>query len=94
MVEGATPAQVWSLDVGLQAVPDWPPAIASVRRRLTLECGGQVCEKCLGSDAISYPYDVEEPVQRRRTRTASTNPYNVDKPVRHDHVHVRLDLDV
>ena len=94
MVEVATPAQVWSLVVGFQALPDWQPAIASSkrelrRRNLSLGGDGKLCEKIVGYDAMSCPY---EPVQRRRTRTTSTNPYNVDKPVRHDHV--CLDFDV
>ena len=92
MAEGATPAQIRSV------VPDWQHPTASSspshwctrRRCLTLEGGGEACEESLGHNATSYPCGVDEPIQRRRTcsATASTNPYGV---VISDHV--RLDFD-
>ena len=84
MVEGATPAQICSV---AQASPT---QLCTRRRCLTLEGGGEACEESLGHNATSYPCGVDEPIQRRRTcsATASTNPYGV---VISDHV--RLDFD-
>ena len=65
----ATPAQVWSLVGGFKSVPDWHPAVASSAhgmlgeaetRRLSLEGGGEIYEKSLGSDAMSYGYEIVE----------------------------------
>ena len=89
MAEGATPAHICSV------VPDWqhptsssPTQLCTRRRCLTLEGGGEAFH--LGQNATSYPCGVDEPIQRRRTcsATASTNPYGV---VISDHV--RLDFD-
>ena len=90
MAEGATPAHICSV------VPDWqhptsssPTQLCTRRRCLTLAGGGEACEE-RGHNATSYPCGVDEPIQRRRTcsATASTNPYGV---VISDHV--RLDFD-
>ena len=68
----AKPADVWSLVGGFQAVPDWHPGVESSTpgtlgevetRRLSLKGGGEIYEKSLGSDGMSYGYEiVESPV--------------------------------
>jgi hypothetical protein len=65
----ATPGDVWALIGGFQATPDWHPAIeTSTRddiggvehRRLGLAGGGEIVEKYLGGDAMSYGYEIIE----------------------------------
>jgi hypothetical protein len=63
----AAPGEVWALIGGFQAVPDWHPAVATStrediggvdHRRLGLEGGGEILEKDLGGDAMSYGYEI------------------------------------
>ena len=65
----AAPGDVWALISGFQSLPDWHPAIeTSARddiggvehRRLGLAGGGEVVEKNLGADAMSYGYEIVE----------------------------------
>jgi len=65
----ATPAEVWALIGGFQALPEWHPAVAGSakeiidgieHRRLSLEGGGEILEKNLGADAMSYGYEIVE----------------------------------
>ena len=65
----AAPGEVWALISGFQSLPDWHPAIeTSTRddiggvehRRLGLAGGGEVVEKNLGADAMSYGYEIIE----------------------------------
>lgn len=66
---GASPAEVWSAIGGFQALADWHPAVAASakedrggveHRRLSLEGGGEIVEKWLGGDAMSYGYAIIE----------------------------------
>jgi hypothetical protein len=65
----AAPADVWALIGGFQALPDWHPAVATStradiggveHRRLGLAGGGEIVEKYLGGDAMSYGYEIVE----------------------------------
>ncbi len=65
----AAPGEVWALISGFQSLPDWHPAIeTSARddiggvehRRRGLAGGGEVVEKNLGADAMSYGYEIVE----------------------------------
>ncbi len=65
----AAPGDVWALISGFQSLPDWHPAIeTSARddiggvehRRLGLAGGGEIVEKNLGADAMSYGYEIVE----------------------------------
>jgi mxaD protein len=65
----ATPAEVWALIGGFQALPNWHPAVAGSdkevidgveHRRLGLEGGGEILEKNLGADTMSYGYAIIE----------------------------------
>lgn len=65
----AKPADVWSLVGGFQAVPDWHPGVESSTpgtlgevetRRLSIVGGGEIYEKSLGSDGMSYGYEILE----------------------------------
>jgi len=65
----AAPGEVWALIGGFQSLADWHPAIeTSTRddiggvehRRLTLAGGGELLEKNLGGDAMSYGYEIVE----------------------------------
>ncbi len=65
----AAPGDVWALIGGFQSLPDWHPAIeTSTRddiggvehRRLGLAGGGEIVEKNLGADAMSYGYEIVE----------------------------------
>ncbi len=68
-VLAASPAEVWAVVGGFQALADWHPAVATSaqemtggveHRRLALEGGGEILEKSLGSDAMSYGYAILE----------------------------------
>jgi len=65
----ASPAKVWSVIGGFQALPDWHPAVADSakeiidgveHRRLSLNGGGEILEKSLGADRTSYAYEIVE----------------------------------
>ncbi len=65
----AAPGEVWAAIGGFQSLADWHPAVeTSVRddiggvehRRLGLAGGGEILEKNLGADAMSYGYEIVE----------------------------------
>ena len=65
----AAPGEVWAAIGGFQSLADWHPAVeTSVRddiggvehRRLGLAGGGEILEKNLGADAMSYGYEIIE----------------------------------
>ena len=65
----ATPGEVWAAIGGFQSLADWHPAVeTSTRddiggvehRRLGLAGGGEILEKNLGVDAMSYGYEIVE----------------------------------
>jgi len=65
----ASPETVWALIGGFQALPDWHPAAEGSakemvdgveHRRLSLAGGGEILEKALGSDGMSYGYEIVE----------------------------------
>ena len=65
----AAPGDVWAAIGGFQSLADWHPAVeTSVRddiggvehRRLGLAGGGEILEKNLGADAMSYGYEIIE----------------------------------
>ena len=69
-VVAAPAADVWALIGGFQALPDWHPAVegsakeqasdGAEMRRLSLAGGGEILEKSLGSDGMSYGYEILE----------------------------------
>ena len=75
----ASPETVWALIGGFQALPDWHPAAEGSakemvdgveHRRLSLAGGGEMLEKALGSDGMSYGYEIVEsplPVKNYRS---------------------------
>ena len=65
----AAPGDVWALIGGFQSMPGWHPAVESSarddiggveHRRLGLAGGGEIVEKNLGADAMSYGYEIIE----------------------------------
>ena len=65
----AAPGDDWALISGFQSLPGWHPAVeTSTRediggvehRRLGLAGGGEILEKNLGGDAMSYGYEIIE----------------------------------
>jgi imidazole glycerol phosphate synthase subunit HisF len=63
----ATAEEVWKAIGGFQALGDWHPAVKSStrediggaeHRRLELVGGGELLEKSLGSDGMSYGYAI------------------------------------
>ena len=65
----AAPGDVWALIGGFQSMPGWHPAVESSarddiggveHRRLGLAGGGEILEKNLGADAMSYGYEIVE----------------------------------
>ena len=69
IVLNAAPGDVWALIGGFQSLPDWHPAFESSarediggveHRRLGLAGGGEILEKSLGADAMSYGYEILE----------------------------------
>ncbi len=65
----ATPGDVWALIGGFQSLPGWHPPVETParddiggveHRRLGLAGGGEILEKNLGGDAMSYGYEIIE----------------------------------
>ena len=65
----AAPGDVWAVIGGFKSLADWHPAVeTSTRddiggvehRRLGLAGGGEILEKNLGADAMSYGYEIIE----------------------------------
>lgn len=79
---GAGAEEVWAAIGGFQALADWHPWVASStredigaaeHRRLALEGGGEILEKSLGGDAMSYGYAIVDsplPVSHYRATIA------------------------
>ncbi|WP_425403620.1 SRPBCC family protein [Hwanghaeella sp.] len=75
----ASPETVWAVIGGFQALPEWHPAAEGSakemvdgveHRRLSLAGGGEILEKALGSDGMSYGYEIVEsplPVKNYRS---------------------------